>query len=58
MGVGSGGMQRVAYVADELKASDFVDEGETLAATFVVLGERAAGARVGEGGRGRSRHIR
>lgn len=41
--VGAGRVERVADVADELEAGEFVDEGEAVAATFVVLGERAAG---------------
>jgi hypothetical protein len=36
-------MERVARVADELKASELVDQGKAPAATFVVLRERAAG---------------
>jgi len=39
----AGRIERVAHVADELKAGELVDEGKTLAATFVVLRERAAG---------------
>ena len=42
-GVVAGRTERVAHVADELEAGELVDQREALSATFVVLGERAAG---------------
>jgi hypothetical protein len=39
----AGRTERGAHVADEFKAGELVEQGKTLAATLVVLGERAAG---------------